>query len=356
MYAVTWSVFHQLQRFYSELTFQEVRPPIDRLAKLYSRFRRRILGRPGSFFAFSELALREAAELVRVQIGTQPEALIFRSSTRWSRCRPEVPYFVHLDAVFHTYFRNTFCADEFLAGDLRRIYDAECEFLEASAGVFFESAWGLREARTHYRLRGDHYHVVGVAGCLDQSLYPPRPVNDLVILTIAKNFRQKGGDIVEAAYLRLLERHPAARWHIVGGPPDVGTTDLPGVTYEGYLRPDVPQHLERLKMLLGGAAFILHPSREDMNPLVLLEAAGYGCPAVSVQDFAIHELVEHGLTGWLLPRPVTADAVAEAVLNLWENQPGYQNMRNVTWERSRRLFSWDQIGEKLQQHIGAVLS
>lgn len=355
MFAVTWSVWQQLQRFYPRLAFHLVTPPLDHLAMIHSRLCRRILGRPGCFFSFSERTLKATAARVMDCVTPQHNCLIFRSSTRWSRCRPQMPYFVHLDAVFHTYFRNTFAPEEFLQSDLNRIYEAETEFLEQAAGVFFESAWGLAEARKHYRLRGDHYQVTGVAGYVAPLEVPPNNVPELVLVTIAKNFHQKGGDIVEQAYRLLLDKSPNIRWHIIGGPPDLTAMDLPGVHYEGYLQPDNPLDLERLKSLLSTAAFIVHPSREDMNPLVLLEAAGYGCPAVTVHDFAIHELVDHGVTGWLLPRPVTPTAVSDILLRLWSDQQHYREMRSAAWNRARRMPTWDRIGDCLHEHIEAVL-
>jgi len=103
---------------------------------------------------------------------------------------------------------------------------------------------------------------------------------------------------------------------------------------------------------LATSSLLLHSTREDMNPLVLLEAAGYGCPAITVHDFAIPELVEHGETGVLLPRPVTAESLAAAVESLILNPKHYQQMRRKTREQTLRRPSWDEIGRCMAAIIG----
>jgi glycosyltransferase involved in cell wall biosynthesis len=240
-------------------------------------------------------------------------------------------------------------------GDLQRIWDEEAEFLESSDGVFFESTWALEQARTAYGLRGNHYHAIGVAGGLG---VPPDLASDYSpysLISVANNFRQKGGDLTFLAVKRLRLRFPQLEWHIVGGRPDFGVDRLPGVIYEGVLNADSAKDMQHYMKLLGGAGILVHPTREDMNPLVLIEAAGYGCPAVSVRDFAIPELVADGETGLLLPRPLTPESLAGAIETLICDSVRYQRMRVNARERALRQFSWDVVGAKLAALISDAL-
>jgi len=121
---------------------------------------------------------------------------------------------------------------------------------------------------------------------------------------MAFNFRQKGGDITLGAYKLLKPRFPSLTWHIIGGPPEGDWRSLGGISYEGILRPDVPAERERLRELLARAFLLVHPTREDINPLVPTEAAYFGCPAISLEKHSwdrigtvICDRIEESLAG-----------------------------------------------------------
>lgn len=346
-YAVTWNLWRTMQHHIPAMQFVQLTPGADLAARFRSQVLRKILKRPGNFFQFSRRALEQTARQVELSIPEGAKCILFRTSTRWIACRPRVPYFVHLDAVFHTFYRNTFRPEEFDGKDLQRIFEQEAEFLEGAAGVFFESNWGLEQAVQHYRLRGHHYASVGVAGNLQIPATCPALARDRSVLTIARRFAQKGGDYLAAGWLQLRQQFPDCRWHIVGGPAPAEVLRLPGVIYEGFLRPDVPAELIRLQTLLQQSSLLVHPTREDMNPLVLLEAAGFGCPAVTVRDFAIPELVQDGTTGVLLDRPLSGPAVAAAVAALWNDPRRLQDMSQAAWQVALQRHGWDAIGDTL---------
>lgn len=347
LYAVTWNTWRALQQHIPEMQFVQLTPGADLAARFRSQVLRKILKRPGNFFQFSRRALEQTAQQVELSVPEGAKCILFRTSTRWIACRPKVPYFVHLDAVFHTFCRNTFRAGEFDGKDLQRIFEQEAEFLEGAAGVFFESSWGLEQAVQHYQLRGHHYTSVGVAGNLPVAATYNEAARSRSVLTVAKRFAQKGGDYLAAGWLQLRQQFPDCSWHIVGGPAPSEVLQLPGVIYEGFLRPDVPAELMRLQTLLQQTSLLVHPTREDMNPLVLLEAAGFGCPAVTVRDFAIPELVQDGTTGVLLDRPLSGPAVAAAVAALWNDPRRLQDMSQAAWQSVRQRGGWDAIGDRL---------
>lgn len=355
MFAVTWHVWQQMLRCFPGSSFLEVTPPGHAMEMLKSRLLRRVLRRPGDFFPFAPGVLSEISSRVRCGIPATADAVLFRSCTRWVRCRPEVPYFVHTDACFHTYCCNKNAEAEFRLSDLQRIWDEEAAFLEAAQGVFFESRWAMDRAISAYGLRGQHYHCVDVAGGLETPATVAETDSVVRLVSIANHFRQKGGDIIFTAFRILQPRYPQLKWHIVGGRPDFGMLRTPGIVYEGQLNPESITDMQRYMTLFASSSLLLHPTREDMNPLVLLEAAGYGCPAISVDDFAIPELVEHGRTGVLLQRPVTPEGLAAAVEDLILNPQKYRQMRQEARQRALRRKSWDEIGRGMACVIEEVL-
>jgi glycosyltransferase involved in cell wall biosynthesis len=353
MYAVTREVTQQLRRNFNDVVFLEIAIPTDYPRMLFSRLNRRLLRRPGTFFPFSAYVLSQVARRLTASLPAACQQVLFRSATRWIRCRPAQPYFVHLDAPFSVYCRNKQAEDQFLRSDLQRIQDEEAEFLERAAGVFFESDWGRENALRDYRLRGQHYQTVGVGGGLDRpaTIAEFNPRNPVRLLSIAKHFRQKGGDLTGAAFRMLKPRFPELTWHVIGGPPDDEFLVQPGIVYEGMLNPDLAPDTNRYQSLLNGNAIVVHPTREDINPLVLIEAAQHGAPVISVRDFAIPELVRDGETGLLLPRPVTPEAIAEAIQSLLQDPCRLQAMSKRAVEFAAERFSWEQIGDAMARVI-----
>ena len=355
-YAVSYKIYRQLQRQFPDTAFHQVVPRVNRLQAAKSKFMRRVMHRPSIFHQFSDSTLQHTRDAVESVLGHSADAVFFRSSTRWIGCRPSKPYFVHTDAVFHTFFHNTFRSKDFLTSDLERIWREERDFLEGAAAVFFESEWGLTKAREAYGLQGNHYLPLRNGGVIEPPERDDWDGQSLRLVSIANCFHQKGGDIILDAFKRLKPLYSDLHWHIIGGRPQGAWKDIEGIHYEGFLRPDVPEEQLRFRDILSNAFLFVHPSREDVNPLVLIEAAYFGCPSITVNDFAIPELIINGKTGVLLDRPVTAVKLADAIVNVIQERSVNSKMRVDARERAIKLFSWNNIGDKMNQMLQTSLN
>jgi glycosyltransferase involved in cell wall biosynthesis len=353
-FAVNWHAYRQLARHFDTVYCGPVAPKAPLVTDWVSKLRRKILKLPGKFAYFAPGTLERNAAAVGRLVPGDARAIFFRSATPWCRCRPQGPYFVYLDVVFHTFFQNTFRPGDFEPDDLNRIWREEADFLEGAAAVFFESRWGLEQAREAYGLRGDHYHATGRGGVVEPPNADTWDGASLKLVTLAMKFRQKGGDLVLEAYRKLKPRFPGLTWHIIGGPPEGEWETLEGIVYEGVLQPDEGAGLARLRELLAGAFLLVHPTREDTNPLVLTEAAYFGCPSVSVRRFAIPELVVDGETGVLVDFPPEAGSVAAAIASLLEEPNLYRRMRVAARAHALEHSSWEMIGETIAAEIGRV--
>jgi len=99
--------------------------------------------------------------------------------------------------------------------------------------------------------------------------------------------------------------------------------------------------------LLAQAFLLVHPTREDTSPLVVTEAAYFGCPAISVNQFALPELVVDGATGLLLEPPVTAEQLAAAIECLLTDRTRYLEMRRQARVYAMENYQWDHIGDAM---------
>ncbi len=345
-YAVNFHAHRQLSQRFGVHYGGPLRPKPPLLDTAVSKLQRKVLKRPSRFHYFSPATLDRNAVAVREAIQPESDAVFFRSATRWCRWKPTLPYFVYLDVVFHTFFHNTFHPNDFLKEDLERIYDEEAAFLKGAAGVFFESHWGMEKAKESYGLRGEQFQAVGRGGVID----PPdndRWDGQLRLLSVAMNFRQKGGDLILEAYKILKPHFPELSWHVVGAAPEGDWQSVHGIVHEGILRPDRPDERKQLEDLYAQSFLLVHPTREDTNPLVLTEAGYFGCPAVSVQKFAIPELVSDGKSGLLIDAPVSADVLAVAIRRLLEDRNCYFMMRRRVREIATTSHTWEAVGNRM---------
>jgi glycosyltransferase involved in cell wall biosynthesis len=211
-YAVNWHIQDQLRKYFELSTPAPIVPDVSSWEKFMSRVQRHVLKRPGKFFYFSPSTLDSNARRASRCFQDSADGVVFRSATRWCHCRPKVPYFVYLDVVFHTFFENTFDEQQFVRTDRQRIFQTEARFLENASAVFFESNWGLQKAKEAYGLAGSHYFNASRGGVIDP---PDRDVwtdEKPFLLSVAKNFEQKGGDMILSAFKKLKEGRPELGW------------------------------------------------------------------------------------------------------------------------------------------------
>ena len=147
-----------------------------------------------------------------------------------------------------------------------------------------------------------------------------------VVLAVARLVEKKGLDDLIRACARLKERGRAFRCHIVGdGELEASLArlirdlDLKGlVTLEGALdQADVLAWYRRATVLALPCVVTRNGDRDGI-PNVLIEAAACGVPIVTTSVSGIPELVEHGVSGLLVP-PGDPLALANALEGLLQS-------------------------------------
>ncbi len=209
--------------------------------------------------------------------------------------------------------------------------------------VLAPSAATVAELRRDYRVR-DAAVVPNVTGGLEiESSVEEEPPGYL--LFVGRLRIRKGVEV-------LLEALPAgARLLIAGDGEHRGSLESkaePAVKFLG--RCDAA----RVRGLLRGAAALVVPSIYEGMPLVILEAMEAGVPVVASRVSGIPEVVEDGVTGWLVP-PEDPRALAAALSEALED-PGEARRRGEAGRRrveerfrpQNAVAAWKQavLGEK----------
>lgn len=185
---------------------------------------------------------------------------------------------------------------------------------------------------------------------VDTSYWKPGPAHGgdtTRLLFVGGDFTRKGGDILLAAFGRLAETFDI-ELDIVSGA--AGIPCVPRVRVHSGLAPDSP---ELLRLYQQADIFVL-PTRADFSPLVVPEAMACGLPVVATTVGAIPELVEHGISGVLVP-PGDADALGQALASLIADASRRQSMGGAARRRAIENYATGVVAGQFAAVLDEVL-
>lgn len=175
-----------------------------------------------------------------------------------------------------------------------------------------------------------------------------------IIGTIGSLVDHKGHRYLIEAAPMVLERHPNARFFIVG---------------EGELRADLEARIARMNL---GSAFFLPGFREDLEAFLcgfdifvlpshleglctsLIDAMLFRLPAVGCNTGGVPDLIQHEKTG-LLVEPKNPRSLAEALLRLLEDRAVAARLGEAARAHALACFTADAMVEKTLAGYVSVL-
>jgi glycosyltransferase involved in cell wall biosynthesis len=295
------------------------------------------MGLRGDFFSFCRRRLIAISD--EVQSRSLPDARLdfFHGFTPWVLTSPQRPYVTWSDCTFVDYINVYHRRDHFRQTDLERIERAEASWLKRACRVAFTSEWAAEHARTDYGLDPKRIVVVGIFGEIEVPEYDAY-AGSKEFAFISTDFEAKGGPIAVRALRKVRERNPEVSLVVIGDcPPNLAA--VPGVKSVGFLRKEVSYEYDQFRNIFGRVRALVHPTKSDIAPLLLVEAGYFGCPVISCRKFAIPEIIDHEETGILLEDASKPHAIASAMNRMLENDERYRMIRKAAWTRSREKYS-----------------
>lgn len=305
----------------------------------------RVSGSKGDFFFFSQRRLEAIAQEVDARSAAKADLDFFLGITPWIHTEPKRPYVALSDCTFRDYVDIFHQREHFRRDDLKRIEQTEASWLRNAQRVLFTSDWAAERGVTDYSLDASRIGSVGIFGEIDLP-HGDAYGGSKEFAFVATNFEAKGGRTVLAAFRELRKRHPDVALIVVGRPPS-DVIGEPGVNFVGFLRKENPDEYRRYKDILGHVRAIVHPTRSDIAPLIIIEAGTVGCPAIASRKFAIPELIDDGLSGLLLDDSSQVSALVRAMGWMLEQDAEYQQMRKAAWAKAREQHSRMQFDNNL---------
>ncbi len=170
-------------------------------------------------------------------------------------------------------------------------------------------------------------------------------------------FPRKGIRFLIEAAARLKPRFPDIRVVVAGDgferPELIKLAESLGigqqVTFLGWVpNSDLPPYYR-------AAAISVIPSLEEGFGIPAAEAMGCETPVVASDAGGLPEVVEHGVTGLIVPRGDSA-ALADAMGSLLVDPARRADMGRAGRERALRLFDWDRTAEQFEQIYASVMA
>lgn len=349
---VNFATYNFLKDLDEDIEFHIINPKGDLISKIRSVIKRKF-GILRNYHFFSEKRLKDVENQFEgiIKFSVQSDLYFFHGFTQWIKIKPTKPYFCFNDACFATYIDIYNNSEEFSSLDLERLFNQEKEWLSNAKKVFFRSQWALEATRQAYNYKHDNFINVGVGGFIDIPELD-RYKSGYKFLFIAREFIPKGGLVVAKAISELRLLYSNVSLQIVGEDPGEEVKSMEGINYLGFFNKQIEQDEEQLKKIFSETFALVHPTLKDINPLVIIELAYFGCPAIASNKFAIPEYLIHEKSGFLVNDPRDVNELKELMKTLVNMETAeYFNMRDFTRSNAIENNTWQHVGKRISQQI-----
>ena len=175
-----------------------------------------------------------------------------------------------------------------------------------------------------------------------------------VIGLVGRLSTEKGVDIFLRAAARVLPDFPRARFVVIGEGPD--RHELESLIDELGIRQNVTMVGRRNDMPAVYASFdlMVSASRKEGLPIALLEGMASGLPLVATSAGEIPAIVQHGMTGLLVPAE-DADLLASAITELLQDPDRRRQFGAAGRQRIETEFSAQRMTADYLRAYQAVL-
>ena len=187
-----------------------------------------------------------------------------------------------------------------------------------------------------------------------------KPVNPKPVILFLSNLHEsKGPLLLLNAYQQLKKDGKKFIVYFVGNPSSTISEErfkalIKEKELENHVKYLGPKYGEEKDEILLNSDILVFPTTKDTFPLVLLEAMAAGLPVVSTLEGAIPEIVDDGVTGFLV-EPQNEKQLAEKIAYLIDNPDKAQQMGIAGRKKFEREYNLEVFHQRLVAVFDEVL-
>ena len=174
------------------------------------------------------------------------------------------------------------------------------------------------------------------------------------VVFVGRLSKSKGIDHLARMWPRVVAGAPGARLLLAGEPDPLDPADAVLKQLTSTAGVQVLGFVDDVAGLLQQADVLVHPSRREGLPAVVLEAAACAVPAVVWNVTGSCDAVVDGRTGHVVPYG-DEHAFADAVLSLARDATGRTNMGDEARRRVARLYTRQRVEEQFGDFLGELV-
>ena len=274
--------------------------------------------------------------------------IILQSGVMFSAAKkkPKKPYFLYLDNTTAIHEKPRYRKGIAAAAMTSRTWKAmEKSTYEMADRIFTMSQLVKRSLIIDYGISAQKIVVVGAGPNLERLPQPhKKSYSNRRLLFVGKEFLPKGGEVLKKAFQDVRQQFPDAQLIIVG-PREV--VRGPGITWKGFLDfSEMPKEYEQ-------ASIFVLPTLRDAFGLSFLEAMAYQLPCVGTDIQAIPEIIDHGVTGFLVPL-FDPDSLSARIIALLENEELMQRMGEQGFDKVMKNYTWNTVAQRIISELQIV--
>jgi len=292
------------------------------------------------------LARRVSERLDRMLAQVEIDAIVGTCiSTMLYALRTETPIIYSSDATARLITTTYPVYAALPAGRRRAMADIESTSMTKVALFLGASRMTVESAINDHGLDPDRTQVVPWGANItpepDEEIVATPPTRDALELVVsAADPIRKRLDLCIDVVEELRRRGWNATLNYIG-PRHERALSSPAVSTSGWLRLGNVDDKRTHQRVLAKSHFALLPSVGEMYGIAPCESAHYGRPALVSDVGGLPTVVEHGVTGVVLPADATAQAYANEIERIASDPAVYTRMSAAALERGRTVLNWD---------------
>jgi alpha-maltose-1-phosphate synthase len=219
----------------------------------------------------------------------------------------------------------------------REWYALETELYSRASLIFTTNENARQSFIQHYGIPSDRVRVAG-AGVDQVHEHPQKTYNEQTILFVGIDFERKGGPTLLKAFAEVRKRLPQAKLMIAGPRPGAPQD---GVEWLGHV-----SDRQKVRELFSGSTVYAMPSICDPFGLALIEAMSHGLPVVGSTVDAMVEIVDEGVTGFLVA-PDNPGTLSDRLIHLLSSPGVCADLGDAGRKRVQKQFLWKQVVDRV---------